>query len=46
MGVDAKLSEAPRVNWKRRLKSLGWAGFFVFLLKGIIWLVVGYLLIQ
>jgi len=31
-------------KWKSWLKRLGWAGFLFFLLKGIGWLVVFYLL--
>jgi hypothetical protein len=38
--------QEPAVDWMGRLKRLGWIGFLVFLLKGIIWLVVGYLLVK
>jgi hypothetical protein len=34
------------VNWKARLAKLGWIGFLLFLLKGIIWLAIGYLLVR
>lgn len=29
-------------KWKAWIKRLGWAGFFFFLIKGLIWLAVGY----
>ncbi len=31
-------------NWKARLRGLGWAGFFFFLIKGIGWLIIPYLI--
>ena len=32
-----------RAAWRKRWKKIGVVGFLLFLLKGIVWLVVGYL---
>ena len=39
-------ADERKVRWKARLKKIGVAGFIFFLLKGIAWLVVGYLVIS
>jgi hypothetical protein len=44
-GQDAANQPGSRVARTDWLKKLGWVGFLLFLLKGIIWLVVGYLLL-
>lgn len=33
-------------RWKNRLKKIGLVGFVFFLLKGLAWLVVGYLVLK
>jgi len=33
-----------QVNWKNRLKKLGFAGFMFFLIKGLLWLIIPYLI--
>ena len=45
-GRDAANQLRSRVAWIDWLKKLGWVGFLLFLLKGIVWLIVGYLLIR
>ena len=43
-GTSHELIEKQnRFPW---LRKLGWIGFLLFLLKGIIWLVVGYLIVR
>jgi hypothetical protein len=32
--------------WKSRLRKIGSIGFLLFLLKGIAWLIVGYLILR
>jgi hypothetical protein len=31
-------------SWKSRLKKLGLAGFLFFLIKGLLWLIIPYLI--
>ena len=45
-GIESGEHRKPGVRWKNRLKKLGWIGFLLFLLKGIVWLAVGYLLLR
>ena len=45
-GIEGSGLREPGVRWKNRLKKLGWIGFLLFLLKGIVWLAVGYLLLK
>jgi len=45
-GMNVVDRQGREVDWKGRLKKLGWVGFLLFLLKGIIWLIVGYLLFR
>jgi len=33
-------------KWVRRLKSLGLVGFLFFLAKGLLWLLLGYLILK
>jgi hypothetical protein len=35
---------AQESKWKDRLRKLGWAGFLFFLIKGLLWLIVPYLI--
>jgi hypothetical protein len=37
-------SEEKPSNFKTWLKRMGWAGFFFFLIKGLLWLIVPYLI--
>jgi len=39
------IEESTANGWKERWKKIGMIGFLLFLLKGIIWLVVGYLIL-
>ena len=32
--------QTPR--WKAWLRRMGWAGFLFFLIKGLVWLAIGY----
>ncbi|MDQ1089595.1 MULTISPECIES: hypothetical protein [unclassified Siphonobacter] len=34
--------KATTPGWKGWIKRLGWAGFFFFLIKGLLWLALGY----
>ncbi|MEA5139665.1 hypothetical protein [Arcicella rigui] len=34
----------PKKDFRSWLKRLGWAGFFFFLIKGLLWLIVPYLI--
>lgn len=45
-GSDMEKHQETGQEWKARLKKLGWIGFLLFLLKGIVWLVLGYLLVR
>lgn len=33
-------------NWKARIKQLGFWGFMFFLIKGLIWLAIGYFAVK
>jgi hypothetical protein len=37
-------SEKPKKSFAVWLKKLGWAGFFFFLIKGLLWLIIPYLI--
>ncbi|MFN9115993.1 MAG: hypothetical protein ACK5XN_38595 [Bacteroidota bacterium] len=47
--VQGKPLECPvphkeRKTFKTWIKRLGWAGFFFFLIKGLLWLIIPYLI--
>lgn len=33
-------------RWKAWLRRMGWAGFLFFLIKGLVWLAIGYFGVQ
>ncbi|MDR6560128.1 MULTISPECIES: hypothetical protein [unclassified Arcicella] len=37
-------NQPPKKDFRAWLKRLGWAGFFFFLIKGLLWLIVPYLI--
>ncbi len=45
-GANVEGHQRTNADWKGRLRKLGWVGFLFFLLKGIIWLVIGYLIVR
>jgi hypothetical protein len=40
--MDTPSSETETNKTKKFLKKIGWIGFFFFLIKGIAWIVFGY----
>jgi hypothetical protein len=40
--VSCPVSKEGRMTFKTWLKRLGWAGFFFFLIKGLLWLIIPY----
>jgi len=40
---DNSLTQTKKIqktDWKTRIRQMGWAAFFFFLIKGLIWLAV------
>jgi hypothetical protein len=35
-----------REKWKKWFERIGWVGFFFFLIKGLLWLLIPYLVAQ
>jgi len=42
--VSCPVSKEGRMTFKTWLKRLGWVGFFFFLAKGLLWLIIPYLI--
>ncbi|MBP6302536.1 MAG: hypothetical protein KBB37_06995 [Bacteroidia bacterium] len=42
--LSCPVSKQGRRTFKTWVKRLGWAGFFFFLVKGLLWLIIPYLI--
>jgi hypothetical protein len=42
--LTCPVSKQGRESFKTWVKRLGWVGFFFFLIKGLLWLIIPYLI--
>lgn len=42
--ISCPVSKEGRRSFKKWVRRIGWAGFFFFLVKGLLWLIIPYLI--